>query len=110
MNSETGNSLWRLLHAYAASYPLEASVVSVEGAISFLEVFSDVVKDRSYGCYCHSEWLKIIQACPPVLSGKEEFLNWTIAAHDWINKKLNRKLFRPEISLSHHIFTTLSNG
>lgn len=107
MNGETGNSIWRLLHTFAASYPVIATEQQQADAVVFMHTFKQVVADRSHGCACRSEWEAILKRCPPDMRGRSELLIWTIAAHDWINQKLNRKLYQPEISLNHPIFTAV---
>lgn len=105
MNAETGNSIWRLLHAYADQYPVEPDEQAINGALSFLNTFGQIVLDRSYGCACHNEWQKLVAKHPAPLHTRAELQKWCIATHDWINQKLNRKLYMPAVSQSHVIFT-----
>lgn len=106
MNAETGNSLWRLLHAFADQYPDTPSKEAQDGAMKFLSVFGQVVKDRSYGCWCHNEWKKVFACHPPPVDNGKAFREWCIVVHDKVNAKLGRQLFAPELSLSHPIFTS----
>lgn len=105
MNAETGNSIWRLLHAFADQYPTQPDAGAQKGAKQFLQTFDRVVRDRSYGCLCHSEWIKLFAKFPPPLDNGDDFQNWCVVIHDKINQKLGKKLFAPELSLNHKIFT-----
>lgn len=108
MNTDTGNALWIVLHAYALAYPWEPDPDDINGAEFFFGVFTKLVVERSTkSCRrCDLEWQKIMKICPPDFSGRARLYEWTVAAHDRINRKLNKPLHRPELSLQHVLLTT----
>lgn len=108
MEKDTGNVLWTLLHAYAAQYPHVPDEAAQEGAWFYFSVFTSLVVEKSkHGCKrCDLEWQTILKICPPDLSSRDALYAWTIAAHDRINRKLGKQLYRPQLSLQHVLLTT----
>lgn len=107
MQKNIGNALWTVLHAYALTYPQHPDDGAADNARFFLGVFNKLVEENSAHCgSCHNEWKEILRTMPPPLTGRTAFYNWTIAAHDRVNRKLQKPLHRPEISLNHALLRT----
>jgi len=112
MNAAVGNALWRILHAYALQYPEIADDAARAGAVQWLAAWGKIVEDNSTGCSsCHRKWCLLVERQPPSLAGREAFHNWTVAAHDWINREMGKARFDTAISLHHANFgLKLPNG
>lgn len=107
MQKNIGAALWTVLHAYAMTYPHNPCETDADNARFFLGVFNKLVEENSTRCgSCHDEWKDILRTMPPPLTSRTAFYNWTIAAHDRVNRKLNKPIFRPEISLNHGLLRT----
>lgn len=76
-----------------------------KAAQAWLADFARRVRASSAGCTCNDEWEAMTHICAPPLSSRIDFYWWTVAAHDWINRRLGRPLAAPEWSLAHTLFT-----
>jgi hypothetical protein len=101
MNTSVGNALWTMLHAYAMAYPMEADEERQYDARFWLSVFGKLVEEKSSGCPCRQEWENMLRIMPPPLHSGEEFHLWTLAAHDRVNRKLNKPLHHKQLTLKH---------
>lgn len=112
MNAATGRALWQLLHAFAMTYPETANDAAKDAALQWLAVWEKIVEENATGCgSCHRKWVLLLERNPPNLSGREAFHDWTIAAHDWINRQLGKPLYDTAISLHYENFgVRLPNG
>lgn len=100
-----GPALWRALHDYALSYPRAPSPEDMRLARAWLDWFKGEVA-RLTGCACHSDWHVMLKVCPPAIHTRQSFYLWTVAAHDRINRRLNKPLHSPEWSSAHPLLTT----
>lgn len=106
MNADVGTVLWTLLHGYAAVYPDAPDYQRQQEAVFWLEVFQQMVAEKSNKCPCRQEWSNILRLCPPPLHNGEEFHLWTLAAHDRVNRKLGKPLFHVKLTSNHVLLTT----
>lgn len=112
MNAPTGRALWTMLHAFALAYPNKASEDDKARAQGWLNAWSRLVEENATGCNsCHRKWTLLVERNPPDLSGSTGFYNWTVAAHDWINRELGKPRHDNAICLHYGSFgVRLPNG
>lgn len=94
--AEIGRRLWALLHAYADSYAPHGNPAGIEeqaAALDWLAAWTECVPD--YGCACGQEWEGILREMPPRVETRAHLQAWCSAAHDAVNAKLGKPLFRP---------------
>ena len=86
--AEVGRASWKLLHAMAAGYPLEAGErVQSEGS-AFLKSFADL-----YPCpRCGGEMKGYLRQNPPDLRGRIAFQRWLCEFHNDVNANLKKPI------------------
>jgi FAD-linked sulfhydryl oxidase len=94
MEQQLGRALWRLLHTYAWLFPAMPSDDCRRHAREWLAEFSRIVGEQS-GCSCHDHWQSLLGDTPPDLTSRASFYWWTVAAHNAINRRLNKPEWRP---------------
>lgn len=89
---EIGNAGWTLIHSIAANYPEKPSEGDQYHAKAFLRSIG-----KLYPCKrCRQHFARYLAASPPVLTSRNEFLQWTCGAHNQVNKREGK----PEFSCS----------
>ncbi|OAI57602.1 hypothetical protein AYO49_06515 [Verrucomicrobiaceae bacterium SCGC AG-212-N21] len=97
--TKDGPQLWAELHAYAWTHPREATAADQRQAREWLAAWA--ARIPAFGCSCHKEWARLLAISLPPLEDGPAFYWWTVAAHDRINRKLNKPLASPAWSLNH---------
>jgi hypothetical protein len=94
--------LWRQLHKHALKY---------EGIndVHFITVWSGKIpRYTSSRCRCVEFWGKWRLANPPTFT-KEKYFNWTVDAHNAVNRKLNKPIMSYEDALNLYSEQILEN-
>lgn len=82
--------LWRTLHLRALSY------LPMKGEEKWFEDFIE-----SIPCpLCQDHFQLFIKQSPPDFSSRPAFFRWTVCAHNYVNRSLNKK----EIDLKEALF------
>lgn len=103
MNHTTGRELWKRLHAHADRYDPSNRL----GTLNWLTSWGNEVEAASDKCRsCFTKWQRLCERHPPDLESREEFQQWAIAAHDWVNRQIGKPLYDTATSLQHAIFGT----
>lgn len=101
MSPQAGRTMWIMLHAYAACYPVKATADDIRRAQKWLTVFTALVEENSRTCAgCQNAWQRLLTLHPPRLDGAAEFYEWSLEAHDAVNAHLRRPLFHPRYTLA----------
>jgi len=79
--SHPGNSLWNLLHWFAFQRDWNALERT-----NFMQAFETLLFITGKSCPCAIEFQAIKKVLPPP-AGHDEFWNWTLLVHDWVNYK-----------------------
>lgn len=95
MKAEIGNSLWTLLHEFAAAYPTAPTKEDTLKARVFFDTFEILIRTFADSCTCYSEWQKIVSYVRPPINDGDALRTWAFAAHDWVNLTLGRPVFNP---------------
>ena len=85
------SELWKLLHERALNF--EGSDDTV-----FLRNFGAKIPRYTQGCSCKEFWRNWIRLNPPVYGKNGEYFEWTVRAHNAVNKKLGKPEFTVEES------------
>jgi hypothetical protein len=94
VKSFDGSSLWRELHTHQLC-PVNERLVSIGGETVFdghhenwlwINRFTGRVPCGD----CRSSWRKWVEANPPDFSSQDAFFEWTVRAHNSVNRKLGR--------------------
>lgn len=76
-----GNSLWNTLHWFAFQQGW-----SQQEQANFMQAFSTMLFITSRTCPCAIDFEAIKKVLPPPTT-RDEFWNWTLLVHDWVNHK-----------------------
>ncbi len=76
-----GNSLWNMLHWFA----FQRDWSDLERT-NFMQSFETMLFITGKTCPCAIEFQAIKKVLPPP-AGRDEFWNWTLLVHDWVNHK-----------------------
>lgn len=92
-SAQLGRSTWTFLHSVAATYPEQPTSGEKSQMHTFLQIFGNI-----YPCwYCAEDfrdWMKRPENDPtPQLDSQDKFGRWLCAAHNAVNKKLDKKEF-----------------
>lgn len=92
-STELGKGTWTLLHSIAATYPEKPTSAEQNQMHTFLQIFGNI-----YPCwYCASDfrkWISKPENDPkPQLETQDKFGRWLCAAHNAVNKKINKPEF-----------------
>lgn len=92
-SAELGRHTWQLLHSIAATYPEKPSSAEQKQMSTFLQIFGNI-----YPCwYCAEDfrtWMKKPENSPTThLETQDKFGRWLCAAHNAVNKKLEKPEF-----------------
>lgn len=85
--SHPGNSLWNLLHWFA----FQQNWTDMDRS-NFMQAFDTMLFITGRTCPCAVEFQAIKRVLPPP-SGRDEFWNWTLIVHDWVNYKRGVPLY-----------------
>lgn len=91
-----GRQLWGELHAFTESYPENPTTDDESKARYWLSSWRQKVPQFG-GCNCRAEWARLEANFPADYSSRQAFVNWGIIAHDAINRKLVKPIFRPDL-------------
>jgi hypothetical protein len=93
-----GQALWKSLHRFAESYPDQADDWAQRMASSYLFDFHDnLMRLAGNNCVCRGVFLKLLKVAPPDLTGRAGLSVWCVAVHEFVNLKLGKPRFRPEV-------------
>lgn len=92
-NTELGSHAWPLLHSIAATYPEKPTSAEQNQMLSFIQIFSNI-----YPCwYCAQgfrKWMSKPENDPKAhLDTQDKFGRWLCAAHNVVNKRLEKPEF-----------------
>ena len=82
------SALWKELHTHAINY-------TGTNDSTFLGTFARKIPRYTKGCSCQEFWGNWIRTNPPKYGPNNEYFEWTVKAHNAVNKKLGK----PEISV-----------
>lgn len=80
--------LWKELHLRALNF-------NGKDDVEFLKGFARRIPRFTTGCSCKEHWKLFVQTNPPKF-GPEEYFNWTVDAHNFINQKVGKPTFTKE--------------
>mmetsp|Transcript_14019 Transcript_14019/g.30454 ORF Transcript_14019/g.30454 Transcript_14019/m.30454 type:complete len:161 (+) Transcript_14019:156-638(+) len=90
--AEIGRAAWRYIHALAADYPEQPTVVEQAQGLNWLRAFIHL-----YPCQlCSREFVEVCSDLPPRLSGREDYAMWWCEAHNRVRADLSQSLRRCE--------------
>lgn len=81
--------LWKELHERALSY-------KGDNDLEFLYKFASKVPNYEGVCRCREEWMLWVRANPPRFGPNDEYFNWTVEGHNFVNKKLGKPTYSLE--------------
>lgn len=81
--------LWRQLH----SYHTLVKQWNVLEAMIWLERWEECLPPN---CPCREHWKEAKLAVPPDFSSPENFYQWTIQIHNYVNEQLGKPIWTPE--------------
>jgi len=89
-----GPHYWFFLHTSAMAYPIKPNTVIKKKFYEFIQNFSLFIPDKKISV----SFSKLIDKYPvsPYLDSRDSFIRWT----HFIHNKVNRKLEKPQISIS----------
>lgn len=92
LNEKWGPSFWKFLHALSFFYPKHPSEKQKKKYESFLLSFEEFIPCEK----CKKDYEKYISEKKPNLDSKKEFVIWVIDLHNFVNKKLGKKIYTYE--------------
>lgn len=81
---------WDRLHRYAIDFDGEWSA---EAATKWLAEWEKTIPRA--GCQCQSHWQGVKKRVPPAFATAKEFWQWTVDAHNEVNRLLGKPNFTP---------------
>jgi len=75
--------LWKELH-------IRALANKGKNETEYLKEFAEKIPRYTQGCKCREFWVIWIKSNPPRFGTKGEFFEWTVKAHNQVNKKLKK--------------------
>ena len=81
--------LWKQLHTHALKN-------TGKDETTFLVNFSMKIPRFTTGCKCKEHWAKWVKANPPKYGPNGEFFEWSVSAHNEINKRLGKPTYTVE--------------
>ena len=88
--SQNGNHFWNFMHTLAAYYPEKPSSDEREKMKFF-------VQNSAYYFLIEPKWIKRfhkhIEAMPPKLDSRDDFILWTCEQHNLVNESIGKQVF-----------------
>ena len=81
--------LWKELHVKALNN-------KGENENKYLAGFSSRIPRYTKGCKCKEHWTNWIKSNPPTYGTNGEFFEWTVRAHNEVNRKLGKPTYTVE--------------
>jgi hypothetical protein len=82
-------SCWHALHNYSQTE--WNPIVACKWFDSWMQTIP------TYGCGCRRHWKEIVNTMPPDFSTLETFQSWAIDAHNQVNRKLGKPIWKKDI-------------
>lgn len=84
-----GHITWKVLHSFAAAYPIEPSVEAKFAWRSLIFAFTQL-----YPCEeCRGHFKKMIDKHPPVDTNRHDVVMYVCQLHNIVNERLNKPIF-----------------
>lgn len=96
--------LWSAIHSFADEYPQLPTAKDTSNALRFFRGITEILVSIN-GCDCSGDWQLMTQLAP-IKGG--DMVAWGIAAHDYVNHKIGKPLYRAE-SASHPLFLRMTS-
>ena len=86
-----GRAAWIALHSYSQDGEWSPSKASEFYNNEWLATIP-----KESGCPCRNNWKKIEKEFPPVFTTEREFIQWGFDAHNKVNAKLGKNIYRTQ--------------
>ena len=86
---ELGNASWKILHSFAASYPIEPTEQDKLSFNGLITAFTNLYPCKS----CRKNFAKIIEENPIELNSRVEVIMYMCKIHNIVNVNLNKEEF-----------------
>lgn len=88
-----GSEMWERLHRWALTADLgDADDGNVYAQLGWLYRWS--MELPMVGCTCLDHWVTLLGLDPPDFSSNEALFLWTVAVHNAVNRRLNKKTMK----------------
>lgn len=91
MDSTTwGPEVWRVFHAFAASFPRRPTLSDREAAHRY---YRETIPDMLPCERCLSKYTTLLRSNPPETTGRTALFEWTVNFHNIVNMLLHKPQF-----------------
>lgn len=87
-----GKAGWKFIHSIALSYPNIPTKEDKENYLTFLKSLQNVLPCPT----CADNFRKKLEKNPPNLENRKSFFEWTVDAHNEVNKEHNKRILSYE--------------